>query len=179
VLERPSLLDDHAFVQRMIDVARAAGVMRAPRFDRDACQLIEGDLRLDLLNVWHLSWQLERPRADEVARAWISPADLESACMFGRVDVVERAIAHGLRLGGSDPIAAAVGAWVVTPLHVRCAELLFAAGASATLAQLDAHAAESVGREHDRAMFALILRQARTSSDPRVRARVERFDGLG
>ena len=169
------LPEDVDFIDEMIAEARAAGVMRHPHFDGATCQLVERDLRIDLLNVWHTTRQLAHPDAKEIVGSWIRPKHLGHACYFGRLDVVRAWIDAGRPLDGrdygGDPIAAAIEAWVVTPLHVRCVEALFEAGAAVTMAQFDAFAAESVGTELDGALATMLVNHARRSADPAVRAR--------
>lgn len=168
------LYEDSEFIDKMRAVLRDAGVMHAPCFDVENCQLVERDLRIDLINVWHTTNQLRNSATSEIVENWARPKHLGHACYFGRLDIVERAIALGLVLDGSDyggdPVAAAIEAWVVTPLHVRCVELLYNAGAPATLGQFQSFAAESVGNDPcEQVLLELLLRQAHRSTDPAVR----------
>jgi hypothetical protein len=171
------LPDDVAFVEAMKDVACARGLMRRPVFDEKSCQLVEADVRVDLLNVWHACRQRRHPRTAEIIDDWIQPRHLGHACHFGRIDVVRRAVETNSPLNGEDyggnPIAAAIEAYVVTELHVQCVEALFAAGATATLDQFDSYSAESVGSDCDRAVLALLLNYAGHSGDPAVRAKAK------
>jgi hypothetical protein len=170
---------DIEFIDEMIAETRAAGILREPRFDAATCRLVEAELQIDLLNVWHTTRQRQHPETSVIVGNWIRPKHLGHACYFGRVDVVQKSIEGGLPLDGSDyggdPIAAAMEAWVVTTLHVRCVELLFEAGAAATLAQFDAISAESVGSECDRALTTLLVTHASRSPDPSVRARAKEW----
>jgi hypothetical protein len=103
---------------------------------------------------------------------WATPRHLGHACYFGRVDFVQAAIRAGRPLNGEDyggnPIAAAFEAWVTTPLHLRCVELLFEAGAKPTLEQFQSFGAESVGTDIDFAMLELLIKCAMLSDDPRI-----------
>jgi len=127
--------------------------------------------------VWHTTHQLEHPNTSGIVDNWARPKHLGHACYFGRLDVVERTLASGTALDANDdkgdPIAAAIEAWVVTPLHVQCIQSLYAAGAPATLAQFDAYSAESVGSEADLSVLTMLLHHARGSMDPAVRQRAE------
>ena len=171
------LPEDVEFINAMKLVTRTTGLMQKPEFDAATCQLTEADLRLDLLNVWHTSHQLCRPDTDAIVETWLRPKNLKNACYYGRVDVVQRVLGAGMaptNKDEGDPIAAAIGAWVVTPLHVRCVELLFSAGAEATFVQFDEYAVESVGSPEDRAILRLLLAAAERSTDPLVRARAQK-----
>ena len=158
-------------------MVRARGLMTHPVFDAETNTLVEGELRIDLLNVWHVTHQLEHPDTDATLERWIAPQHLGLACSLGRVDAVATLIAAGSPVDGADyggdPIAAAIEAWVVTPLHVQCVERLFAAGAKATLTQFQSVQAESTGTGHDRAIIMMLVEHARSSDDPEVRARGE------
>lgn len=171
------LPDDVVFVERAVAVARASGLMQRPRFDRVACQLVEGQLHVDLLSPWHETRQLTRPDTEQILERWARPQYLAHACSFGRLDRVRAAVAAKEPLDGDrdhgNPIAAAIAAWVVTPLHLACIETLFAAGASATLDQFDAFTAESVGGELDAAIRSLLIAHGQASEDPAVRAKAQ------
>jgi hypothetical protein len=162
----------------MTSVAQKRGVMLAPRFDSGACQLVEGELRLDLLNVWHLTRQLSDPDTDQIIDEWIDPKHLGHACSFGRVDVVEKQIKAGLPLDGEDyggnPIAAAIEAWVLTPLHKECVERLFRAGAKPALSQFDAFR-DAVGSDVDFETMHLVVEHSLRSVDEALRARASEF----
>lgn len=139
-----TLPEDTAF----LDAARAAvitsGLMRAPRFEVRG-RFVEGALQLDLLNAWHRSSLAEL----------ISPKTLVTACSFGRIDLVERAISRSEPLDAS-AIDAAIGAFVVTDLHVACIERLFAAGVPHHPSHLETWKAESTGSEHDQRILELL-----------------------
>jgi len=168
------------FARKLSSIATAHGVMSDPFLDEKASRLVEGDLQIDLLNIWHQTAQLTHRDSDTLVQTWISPSHLGHVCYFGRVDVVERHIATGLPLDGEDyggnPIAAAVEAWVVTPLHVRCVELLFDAGAASTMEQFNAWNAESVGSLVDLNMLILLVKYGRRSSDSKVREKATSSD---
>ncbi len=170
-----NLTEDVVFVDRMMTVVKSSGLMGRPVFDRAACRFVEGPLLLDLLNVWHLTLERQPVETEEIIERWLRPKHLGHACYFGRVDVVESAINTGLPLDGADfggnPIAAAFEAFVTTPLHLRCVELLFRAGAKATLEQFNAHSVESTGSSVDVAMRLVLVEHAKRSKDPAVRAR--------
>jgi hypothetical protein len=123
----------------------------------------------------------EPVRALESIECWLSPPTLTNACYYGRIDIVEKAIAaHQPLDGGSpddNPIAAAIGAFVTTPLHVQCVERLFAAGAQAHLSQFWASLAESAGRADDVALRELLIIYGLRSSDAAVRAKAEEWSG--
>ncbi len=169
----PCLPDDSAFIARMITSARSSGLMRDPHFDRETCQLVEGSLRLDLRNVWHETRQLSRPDSDEIIEAFLRPRDLAQACYFGRIDLVEAAIAAGrpLEVERRDPIAAAFSAFVTTSLHLACITRLFEAGAEPTIGQFSAFLVESTGSAIDAAMMSVLVERALRSETPEVRER--------
>ena len=173
------LPQDVAFIEKVMEVSRAKGVMRHPTFDGGSCQLVESDLRLDLYNLWHRSWQLRHRDSEAIVGHWIAPTNLEQACYFGRVDVVQARIQADTPLDGrdcgGDPIAAAIEACVVTPLHVRCVELLFAAGVPVTHTQFDSHGVESMGTRLDFQIFDLLLERASRSPDTTLRERAAKW----
>ncbi|MBM4779825.1 MAG: hypothetical protein GQE15_19140 [Archangiaceae bacterium] len=141
-----TLPEDTAFLDAARAAVIASGLMRAPRFEASG-RFVEGTLQLDLLNAWHRASLAEL----------IAPKTLVSACSFGRIDLVERAIA---RHDALDPatIEAAIGAFVVTDLHVACVEQLFAAGVPHHRSHLETWRAESTGSEHDRRLLELLQR---------------------
>lgn len=190
-------MDDPAAEWRRIAATLAeysieAGVFREPIFDQVTHQLVERSpiagvsyrsitpLRVDLLNVYHVTHQLKRPGHDAALRAWATPSHLGEAAYYGRIDVVRRRVAEGAVLDGEDfggnPIAAAVGAWVVTPLHLECVTHLFEAGAKATLNQLAEWEMESAGSETDLDMLEVLARYGRRSPDSKVRTKAEAID---
>jgi hypothetical protein len=174
-----SLPDDHEFIATMISIARSRGVMTNPTFEPVGYKLVEGPLQLDLLNVWHELRGRTAPEADAVIDCWIAPKHLAQACYFGRVDLVEKAIKAGVPLDvagrGENPIATAFTAIVATPLHLKCIELLFAAGAKATLGQFEKHQKESTGTAVEFSMRQLLVENALKSEDPAVREAGERL----
>ena len=180
-MSRPlvNLTKDTVFIEKMKAIVRSAGLMKDPHFKVPECQLVEGNLTLDLLNVWHETHQGQRPNADEYVECWLRPKHLGHACYYGRVDVVEAAIKAGRPLDGQDyrgnPIAAAFEAFVTTKLHLRCIELLFEAGARPSLLQFRAYQVESMGREIDAAMMAVLVRYAERSDDAALRERAALF----
>ncbi len=144
-----NLPEDTVFLEAARAAVIASGLMHAPRFEVSG-RFVEGSLQLDLLNAWHLS-----RHGRSSLPALISPETLVTACSFGRVDLVERAIARNEPLDPSS-IDAAIGAFVVTDLHVACIERLFAAGVPRQPAHLETWKAESTGSEHDRRILELL-----------------------
>ncbi len=167
------LPQDLAFIARASEVARESGLMREPRFDRVTCQLVEGHLRVDLLNLWHETNFRSGARVVDRFECWIRPRHLANACSYGRVDVVQSAIDRRAPLdgqdGGGNPVAAAIGAFCTTALHVECVELLLAAGAKVCEEQFAAGRAESMGSATDAQLMALLVRYAWQSDDPAIR----------
>jgi hypothetical protein len=167
------LPEDKAFIDRAIGMVRKSGVMRDPQFDREACQLVESSLRIDLLNVWHTTTSKSRVEADERFECWIHPKNLANACSYGRVDIVQSAIDRRTELdgqdGGGNPIASAIGAFCTTALHVKCVELLLAAGAKVSDEQFRMWTVESMGSAIDDQLMALLVKYARQSDDPAIR----------
>ena len=171
---KPPLTEDLEFVRAMTRAVQSTGLMQNPTFNPASSQLTEGRLALDLFNVWHATQQLDHPESRTIVDNWLRPKHLGHACYFGRADVVQSAIDKGLPLDGEDyggnPIAAAFEAYVTTPLHLRCVELLFEAGARATLGQFEANL-ESVGSKIDGEMRRLLVEHALRSADPAVHAK--------
>lgn len=165
---------------RLADIARAKCVMQRPQYVREPWrQLVEGSLRIDLLNVYHASHQLRAPDAEDSVEAWIDPKHLGHACYFGRVDVVCALIVAGAPLDGQDyggdPISAAMGAWVTTPLHVECVEALLEAGANLSLAYFSGNP-EAIGSEIDADFLELFVRYGRRAVASDIRRRSEEID---
>lgn len=172
----------HAFLDRMARAVRGSGLMRAPLIDAANCRFVEGELQLDLLNVWHSSRQLQHPETERIVAGWRHPVHLGQACYFGRVDLVERAVAAGAALDGSDfggdPVAGAAEAWVVTDLHIACVQRLYASGVPATLIQFHSHGVEAAGTGRDWELLRLMVAQAQKSADPAARGRAARVPGF-
>lgn len=147
-----TLEQDFAFLDRVTRLVREAELMREPRFDAGTSTLSEGLLVLDLLNVWHHSRQLTHPQTEEILERWLHPPSLETAAAFGRLDVVQAAIAGGAELYGrtaGDPIDLAVGAFCVTPLHLALVRRLIAAGVPVHRAHLSTWSREAIGSKLD------------------------------
>jgi hypothetical protein len=144
----PVLSADTRFHDAALDLARRSGLFRAPRLDPDEGQLVEGDLRVDLLNAWHLGHH-HPETGTGFLETLFAPASLVEAAAYGRVDVVRRAIADGALDRGVLAINAAIAAFVVTDLHVTCVEALYAAGVPFHPSHEATFAAESCGLPND------------------------------
>jgi hypothetical protein len=146
---------DTEFLAAATHRAVSTRVLGAPTLDANSGCLVDGPPRIDLLNAWHHS--LMRPaQRDRFLAELFDPPDLVVAAAYGRIDLVERALRLGLPVDGVPAVAAAVGAFVVTDLHVACVEALFRAGVPHHPSQDDAFLAESAGTAQDRVMGELL-----------------------
>ncbi|MDX2015735.1 MAG: hypothetical protein SFW67_36410 [Myxococcaceae bacterium] len=146
---------DTRFHDAALELARRSGLFRDPRLDTDEGQLVEGELRVDLLNAWHLG--NHHPETGlGFLETLFAPASLVEAAAYGRLDVVRHAIADQALDRGVPAINAAIAAFVVTDLHVTCVEALYAAGVPFHASHEATFAAESVGLPNDARLLALM-----------------------
>jgi hypothetical protein len=156
---------DTAFHDAAVRIAQRAGVFRAPRLDPDEGLLEEGDLRVDLLNAWHL-FNHHPERGTGFLETLFAPASLVEAAAYGRLDVVRRAITRQDVADGVAAIDAAIAAFVLTDLHVACVEALYEAGVPFHSSHEATFAAESCGLPNDARVFALISAARTRASTP-------------
>lgn len=161
--------------ERLMAAAKEHGLMESPRVDWATHRLVEGDLQLDMLNVFHHSRQLESTHTESIIAHWATPRTISEACSFGRVDEVRARLAAGGLGYEEDPIAGATAAWVTTSLHVECVQLLLEAGAVVELSHLRLDP-ESAGTEADFAMLVQLVEAGRLSDDPFVQEEAKQTD---
>ena len=149
--------------------------MSRPVVDWDTHRLVEGELELDMLNVFHHTRQLESEDTECIIRQWAAPQTMSEACSAGRVDVVRAWVNAGAIPYDEDFFAAATSAWVTTSLHGECVRVLLEAGAPIELSHLRLDP-DSVGTEADFDMLAQLVEAGRNSPDALVREEAQQTD---
>jgi hypothetical protein len=160
---------------RLSAAAKEHGLMESPRVDWETQRLVEGELKLDMLNVFHHSRQLESADTESIIQSWALPKTITEACAFGRIDNVRARLAAGGLAYEEDVIAAATSAWVTTSLHCECVRALLEAGAVVELSHLRLDA-DSVGNEADFDMLAQLVVAGQSSDDAFVREEAKQTD---
>jgi hypothetical protein len=152
------------FAQRAAHVARRLGIVTKPTLDEAKFRIVEGDVAIDLLNLWHLTGCRSDPDEDRLA-ALLAPRELGAAGYMGRIDLVHRMLTAGAdpnaaEPDGVTPLGRTLAAWVTTDLHLAVVVALLDAGLVVRRSELDILFAEVVWNDIDLAIARLLHERA-------------------